>query len=463
MVAPYDLVRLLERPNRQDYWGKIMYRWCQQKMLTGTALTWMVPNALGTPMELYCIPTVIAIPQPAINPDYPDGFYRIQPIYPYGPFSSYPTPTTAVGAPIPAQWMLRFQYPHPVLRYDGYSPLTALNLEMDEFKMIGRSRHYKMRRTVNPSVVLDTSNMEGAQMLPEEELERIRVEIENTFFGPENAGGLLAPPPGCDIHEWGLTPEEMDYPNSWAQMVDFLLAGFGITKPAAGMLDNSSYSTLFATLKQLYMLTLDPDFRDVAAELTHHLGPFFGDDLMLEITGRRIDDHDISFKKAGSLLAAKGGTVNEYRKLLDLPVTKEQWGGERLGQEQPPPMPGAAPGGAPAPAGAPGEALAGPGPENGPGGAPSAALPVEARTEPPEVADTRPGPGNLSAGALGTRKSLPRYKRRLLTLPPPGAGTKSLYDGMMDALRAPPVASIGTVGAKSLYADMMRTLGNGHD
>ena len=401
MVSPYDLVRLLERPNRQDYFGRLMYQLCQQKYLTGTALLWMVPNALGTPMELYVIPTAIAIPQPAVNPDYPDGYYRVQPVYPYGPFSSYPTPTTAVGAPIPAQWMVRLQYPHPLLRYEGYSPLTGLSLEMDEFKMIGRSRHYKMRRTLNPSVVLDTAQMEGSQMLPPEEMERLRVEIENNFFGPENAGGLLAPPPGCSMTEWGMSPTEMDYPNSWAQMVDFILAGFGITKPAAGMVDDASYSTLFATLKQLYMLTLDPDFHDTGRVLTHHLAPFFGDDLIVEIRGRRIDDHDINFSKADRLAAAKAGTVNELRKLLDLPVTEEQWGEERLGQEAP------LPGGLPPGAGDPMAALM----QGGPGAPPPTGSPAPNEGAPPpeippELDNSRPRPGNLSAGALGPRKSL---------------------------------------------------------
>ncbi len=405
-------MELLENPNRQDYWGRMAYQICQQKYLTGTALLWMIPNKLGTPMELYVIPTAIAIPQPAVNPDYPDGYYRVQPLYPYGPFSSFPTPSTAVGAPIPAQWVLRFQYPHPILRYEGYAPLTGLSLEMDEFKMIGRSRHYKMRRTMNPSVVMDTSDVEGSQQMPPEEIERLRVEIENVFFGPENAGGLLVPPPGCTIGDYGVNPKEMDYPNSWSQMVDFLLAGFGITKPAAGMVEDSSYSTLFATLKQLYMLTLDPDFADLAAVMTRHLCPFFGDDLFLEVRGRRIDDHEVNFQKAQILTGNRACTLNELRKLVDYPVTDQPWGDERAGQEQPmgplgTPLPqevtATGPGGAPA--GEP--ALPG-----GPQGAPPE-LPAEARAEPAEVANSRPSPGPLSEGALGPRKSMPSWMRRL--------------------------------------------------
>lgn len=450
LVKPYDLVRLLERPNRQDYFGKYMYRVCQQKYLTGTALTWMVPNALGVPHELYCIPTAIAIPQPAINPDYPDGYYRIQPIYPYGPFSSYPTPATAVGAPIPAQWVLRFQYPHPLLRYEGYSPLTGLDLEMDEFKMIGRSRHYKMRRTLNPSVVLETTEMEGSQQMPAEEIERLKTELENMFFGPEQAGGVLAPPPGCKVSEYGLSPAEMDYPQSWSQMVDFLLAGFGITKPAAGMVEDSSYSTLFATLKQLYWLTLDPDFSDVGQELTHHLCPFFGDDLLLEVRGRPINDHDISLQKADRILQAKAGTINQYLKLLDLPLVEEPWGQERLGTEQAQQgMPGGLlPPAAPlegVEAGLPGQMPVTGVPADA-GGQPGTPLPVEARLEPPEVASSRPSPGNLSAGALGPRKSLEKAYRRRISPPTP----KVRLD------------LTGTVNAKSFYERALEVCRNGH-
>lgn len=329
----YDLVRLLEKPNNQDSFGKYMYRLGQQKYLTGTALTWMVPNMLRKPYELYCIPTPIAIPQPAINPDYPDGFYRIQPVYPYGPFSTYPTPTTAVGAPIPAQQMMRNQFPHPLLRYEGWSPLTALRMHLDSVEGIDKSRANKMRRSIRPSAVLNMDEVEGITQLPESEIERIHAEWE-AFQGPDNAGRLIIGAMGGTLEEFGATPSEMDYPNSWDQLVGFCLGGFGITKPAAGMIDDASYATLFATLKQLYELTLAPDLEDFGADFTRYLAPFFGSDLIVEVRGHRIDDHDVAMAKVGVMVQGSLGTVNEARKLLDLPVTNEEWGEERLGMAQ---------------------------------------------------------------------------------------------------------------------------------
>lgn len=337
ICRPWDLVELLEKPNNQDSFGKMMYRLGQQRILTGMSLNWMVPNKLGTPMELYVIPTGIAIPQPAINPDFPDGYYRIQPIYPYGPFSSYPTPTTAVGAPVPAQWIIRSLDPHPLLRYEGYAVTKALDEHIDEVQMIDRSRHYKMRRSINPSAVLqsDGADNESVQPLPEEEIERIRAEFENDFQGPDNHGQLYVSSPGYKLEEWGSKPADMEYQAGWTQLVDFVMAGIGITKPAAGMVEDSSYSTLFATLKQLYWLTLDPYCNDFASDFTRYLAPFFGDDLIVEIRPKRIDDHEVAIAKVGSGTQGKYMTKNEARKELGFPVTQEEWGNDILGDPSP--------------------------------------------------------------------------------------------------------------------------------
>ncbi len=416
---PYDLVKLLEHPNNQDSWGRCMYRWGQQRRLTGTALTWMVPNVFKVPFELYPIPTALAIPQPVMNGKYPHGYYRIQPVYPYGPFSSYPSPASAVGAPIPAEWMLRFQDPHPLLRYEGYSPLTALRLEIDEFESIGRSRWYKMKRSTNPSAVLNMAEFEGAQPLPEAELDRIHAEFENEHQGPENHGRLIVTPPGGRLDEFGSKAIDMDYPMGWEQLAGFILGGgFGITKPAAGMVDDSSYSTLFATLKQLYLLTIEPECDSIATDLTKHLAPFFGDDLIIEIKPKKIDDHDILFQKITSGVTARAITKNQVLKMLELPTTDEEWGNDIAGD--------------PSPAEREQQAqelavqqqaenrrmarvaadVALDTPSDGIQSDPR--KPDEARAEPAGVGNLRPHPANLeSAGSQGPKKSLRKSLARM--------------------------------------------------
>ncbi len=404
LVRPYDLVELLKNPNPLDTFGKMIMRRTIQKYLTGSALTWMVPNVMGVPMELYPIETCIAQPQPVINPEYPDGFYRIQPIYPNGPFSSYPTVNSAVGAVIPAKWMLADRFPHPFLRYEGYSPLTGMRLHIDEVESMDRSRWYRMKRSIKPNVILQMMEAEGMQPLPDHEIQRIKAEWESEFMGPEGWGKVLVGSPGCEIQLQQDT-EEVDYYQGWEQLVSFVLGGFGITKEACGMISDASYAALFATLKQLHMITLDPEAQEIGQDFTRNVSPFFGDDLEVQVRCKRIDDHEITFQQIDRLQAARAVTKNEVRKAFNYPLTAEPWGNDIAGDPSP------------------NETLmqtqlamaALPDEEEEqetgmikPGGLPKEEADVP-DPEPAEVRSSRPGTGGLGKGSLGPRgKSLPQ-------------------------------------------------------
>lgn len=423
----YELVQLMSRPNHQDSFGKWLFRCSQQKELTGTSLTWLLPNmimnkhpshryrGLGTPFEMYNIPTAIAIPQPVINPDYPDGYYRIQPVYPYGPFSSFPVPNSAVGAPIGGEWMMKFQYPHPLLRYDGYSPLTGMREHVDGLQSIDRSRWYKMKKTIRPNAVLQMENFEGAEPLPFQEIERLRSEIEAAFSGPENVGNLFVASPGTRLEEFGVAPADMDYPTGWEQLTSFILGAFGISKPAAGMVEDNAYATLFANLKQVHVQTIQPELDDVANEITHFLAPFFGPDLIVEIRAKRIDDHEIKANQMGLLIQSKAITKNEMRKKceeLGLDVTPEAWGNDIAGDPSPAEiemqqqaaMPMMDASGAPIEEGLEGEY-----PEQGED---AGEYLGDVTVGGDEIEGARPLTGGLDTGSLGPRKSLNGHTKR---------------------------------------------------
>jgi hypothetical protein len=410
---PYDLVSLLEKPNEEDSFGSVLYNFFMQMSLTGSWLNWMVPNEYGYPFETYSIPTALAVPGPVTQPDFPKGYWRVQPVYPYGPFSSHPTPMSAAGAAIPAQWVMKVKYEHPYLRYDGYSPLTALRYHVDLVEMIDRSRHYSMRRSIQPSAVLSFDEMEGAQPLPEEELERIRAEFEEAHPGPENTGNLFVTPPGGRLDPWGVRPAEMDYKNGWDQLVGFVLGGYGITKPAAGMIEDASYSTLFATMKQLYWQTLEPLCNRISGAFTRHLAPFFGDNLIVEVRCKRIDDHDVKLAKLSALISVGGVTVNELRKELDMPVTHEPWGAERAGM---PAGPGFPPTRGPL-------GIVSQGEDAPPGSGEEKVMQAAERLLPKEISNGRPTPGALGDGALGPFDQ-PGIDRK-----------KSLYEAAREVMR----------------------------
>ena len=450
----HPLVELLEKPNNEDSFGDLMYIFWQQQNLTGTSLAWMVPSMLpsqlrgrdgehlGTPMELYPLQTAIAIPQPTINPDYPEGFYRIQPLYPYGPFSSYPTPSTAVGAPIGGQWILRNKFHHPLLRYDGWSPLTALSLHIDEVTAMDRSRFYSMLTGVNPSAILNPRDVEGLQPFNQDEIDRIHAEWEANFQGVTNAGKLIVGSPGFELEPWGNRPIDMDYPNGWDQLTAFCMSGFGMSKAAAFMSESSSYANLFASLKQLHLMTLQPFCDQIASKITRRLAPFFGKKLIVEIRCRRIDDHDVTMSLLEKAMTGKAIKKNELRRIIsnldsaiELPPI-EEYEDENAGFEAPPEQPGMP--GIPGAEGMPGAAP--PGQEEEELILPELPDEGEGPLEAPEVVASQEGPGNLGVGALGPRKSLwrERLKRskssNVLASIVGAVESKSLFEAVQEAL-----------------------------
>jgi phage portal protein BeeE len=353
-----DPMKLMFDPNPEDTLGELLYQTMLQMELTGSSLLWKVPDWFGKPRELYNVPTATATPLPPTQPMYPYGAYRVQPFYPFGPFSTYPSMLTAVGAVIPGEHICRVKNPHPILRYDGYATSTAIRYEEDSLEAINRSRLQGMLRGVDPTAMV-TFDPEVENPTPEEII-RIREEFAQMFAGPENAGRALILMPGTKVAPYSLSPKEMGWPDSFAQLTAFVSAAYGVTKPVAGMNEEASYAQLYAAIKQFHVLSLCPRLNRIGGGWSKRLiMPGYGPDYWMEIHPQKIDDEDILKAKLDAL--ARGGSItnNELRVAFGFPLTKEEWGEWRVGkdpQEAAPAMnlggvPGAEQPAAPAPEG----------------------------------------------------------------------------------------------------------------
>ncbi len=323
------LCRLLEDPNAEDSTGDLLYQVTQQLSLTGISLVWTPRhNPLDIPSELYVIPSATAFPLPH-SATYPDGAYRVMPMYPYGPFATVPGYQTAAGAIIPADQVIRIKNHHPYLRYDGYAVLTALNLQIDTIEAIDRARWSTQMKGVDPTVAM---GFDPEVFNPDEtDLNRLRAQIEAVNAGPQNAGKILFNPYGTTITRLSNTPAEMAWQEGWAQLVDFVLASYDVPKSVAGLQDAATYATLFASLKQFYLLSLNPLLTKIAGRFNKHLvRPYFGPDLVLELRGQKITDEDLLEKQLANDAAVGARRLNEWRKVRELPPLPGPEGDERV-------------------------------------------------------------------------------------------------------------------------------------
>jgi phage portal protein BeeE len=311
----HEAQALLDHPNAHDTTADLLAQVVLQYHLTGSALVWMVPNRLGLPCELYVLPTALCTYQP-ISPDYPAGAWRVSTAYQTGGMPLYPAAGSAAGTVIDAREVARLKHPHPLYRWDAWSPLTAGAAQIDLVEKIDRSCWAAMDRGIRPDAVLDVGGMD------EDQIARLREDIRRKHSGPDNAGGVFVigtagsePGAGAKLLPMHTSPKDMDYASGWDRYSAFVLALFGVPKAVVNLSGASSYSELFAALKQFHTLTLRPLTARLAAALTAGPVRAWDERARCQIDLPTLDDPDLLEKQITADSGSGAITVNEIRAL----------------------------------------------------------------------------------------------------------------------------------------------------
>ncbi len=339
-LSRYDpMYSLVRHPNPLETWADVAYQMSMQLDTTGLCRIWMPSEddnpaaALGfngyEPTEMYVIPTATALPLPR-SAQYPDGAYRVIPYYNTAFFSVAPNYNAGAGAIIPGGQVITIQNYHPLIRWEGYAVLSAIARSVDTINAIDESRWAAMMQGCEQTIALEldpaTKNPDAA------DLRRIREEWQRIYSGAKNAGKIVVTPPGAKINQFATEPEHMAYEEGWSQLADFILACYGVPK-AILMSGDLNYATLFASLRQFSWLSLDPRCWKYGQGLTKHwIGPTYGDEYLLELQGKPIDDKQLTQQMVANAQKSGSLTHQELRRLNgwgDLDPKEHPWVLER--------------------------------------------------------------------------------------------------------------------------------------
>ena len=386
------LRNLLEYINENDTPREFLYQTVQQMSLTGSAPHWNVPNLRGEVAEMYCLRTATMWPI-APSPMYPRGAFRIQAIYPYGPWAMMSSPSSAAGSIIPADQVTRIRNPHPLLYYDAYSPQTGTRLEADTINAINLGRKNSVAQGVDQSTLAIEFDAD-VQNPNDDDIKRMRAQLEAVMAGPKAWGRVFFLQPGTHAKPLSNKPSDMAFAEGWQQVSSFLMASYGITKPVAGMIEETSYATLYAALKQFFIMTLQPLLNRIAGAMSKRLGRLYGPDHYIHLEAPNLDDASLLENALSTDLMCGLRTINEIRIARNMPPIKEQWGNERAYAGWRPPE----------------NVTSGPEVEAGPeGGVPDET--PDSAGQPSQIEQGRPRPSG-SDGAQGPRGGLPRLNGR---------------------------------------------------
>jgi hypothetical protein len=323
----HPLARMVKRPNPNETFGELAAKLVLQNRLTGVGPLWTVPNDKHKPVELWSLKTPLLYPIYQQSRQYPNGAWRVMPYY--AGAGVFPAGMGSGGAVIPGEEVRRWMEPHPYIDWDGYSPLTAGDKQLDCLESIDEAR----KTSMDEGVVLGTYVLvPGAS---QDVLDRIVKEMAQKPSGSRGHKAFRAfafgqPDSKGTIQTDTQRPVDMDYSEGWEQMVKFCLALFGVPASVAGLQAAGSYSEHYAARQQ---------FHDDQADYLESLATFFTkalawpwcsfpDEYLVRVTPRPINDHELAEKKHSRQCQNNTITLDESRAKDDLPA----WPDPEIGQ-----------------------------------------------------------------------------------------------------------------------------------
>jgi HK97 family phage portal protein len=325
----HNLVKLIKRPNSNDSWGMFKRRITQQLLLTGICWIWRVDNGLNRPKEMWVVPTSQTNPVP-ISAQYPEGGLRIQSFYP-NPLMYAAGQWNQGGVVVKKEDLIQIRYPNPWLQFEGCSPLSACDAELDCMTAMDRTRFNSFKRSIAPSATLETDPQ--VLQMQNQDIDALRLRLKQQISGPERAGELFVLPQGARLTPWEEKDKEMAYIDSYDQITTYILSVFGLTKSLCFLSEESTFAGLYSMLKQFNVYSLTPLLKLIEDALNYQLvEKYWGDDIEMVLTPLTVLNEELFETQLKNDLTCGARTIKEVRESRGLPKIDEDWVNERAFQ-----------------------------------------------------------------------------------------------------------------------------------
>ena len=204
---------------------------------------------------------------------------------------------------------------HPTNDYYGMSPLEVAAIAIDIHNAAGSWNKSLLDNSARPSGALVFKGAGGSNNLTEEQFERLKSELENTYQGAANAGRPLLLEGGLDWKSMGLSPKDMDFIEAKNVAAREIALAFGVPPMLLGIPGDNTFANYQEANKTFWRQTVIPLVAKTAKSLTRWLRPHYGPEIRLWYDIEQIDalhvEREAKWKRIGD---AQFLTPNEKRK-----------------------------------------------------------------------------------------------------------------------------------------------------
>ncbi|MEA2954013.1 MAG: hypothetical protein QOJ96_3533 [Alphaproteobacteria bacterium] len=216
---------------------------------------------------------------------------------------------------------------HPLDDHYGLAPLEAAAVAVDTHNSASHWNKALLDNAARPSGALVYSGPEGS-VLSDNQFERLKHELEDTYQGALNAGRPLLLEGGLDWKAMSLTPKDMDFLEAKHAAAREIALAFGVPPMLLAIPGDNTYSNYQEANRVFWRQTVLPLAARLGGALTQWLAPVFGSEIRLIADTDRIEalaaDRSALWERVTN---APFLTINEKRALTGFGPVE---GGDRL-------------------------------------------------------------------------------------------------------------------------------------
>jgi len=259
----HPLQALIDRPNPAQSAPDLMEGFFGALQTAGNAYL-EAGGAGGPPTELYALrpDRMTAVPGPDGWPDAYD--------YQWGAARARLQRGADGFLPV-----LHLKLYSPTDDYYGASPLEAAATAIDMHNAASAWNKALLDNSARPSGALVYSNRDTADRLSEDQFDRLKAELNDTYSGVREAGRPMLLEGGLDWKPMSLTPADMDYIEGKHAAAREIALAFGVPPQILGVPGDNTYANYREANSAFWRQTVAPLVERAARAVTAWLGPKF--------------------------------------------------------------------------------------------------------------------------------------------------------------------------------------------
>jgi HK97 family phage portal protein len=260
-VPDHPILALLARPNGREGGAAFLEAVYGHLLVAGNAYVEAV-SVDGVPRELH-----------ALRPDRmrvipgPDGWAQGWDYTVGGRTVRFDAPEDGGVPPI-----LHLTLFNPLDDHYGLSPMEAAATALDIHNAAGAWNKALLDNSARPSGALVVTTPQGIP-LGDEQVQRLREELESGFQGPGRAGRPLLLEGGIDWKPLSLSPKDMDFVQAKAAAAREIALAFGVPPMLLGLPGDNTFANYAEANRGFWRQTVLPLVGRTAQSLAHWLEP----------------------------------------------------------------------------------------------------------------------------------------------------------------------------------------------